>query len=75
MKLCMVRRCDLNKGQTNFEAVAEGTSAQCVDDDERRNRLKGKRLLSPRQFVLRSTVNVEDTNVISSRLCLVPINR
>jgi hypothetical protein len=43
MKLCMVRRCDLNKGQASSEAVAEGASAQCVDDDERRNRLKGEK--------------------------------
>ena len=37
--------------------------------------LRGKRLLSPRQFVLWSTVNVKDMKVISSRLRPVPINR
>jgi hypothetical protein len=46
MKLCMVRRCDLNKGQASSEAVAKEASAQCVDDDERGTDLKGKRLLS-----------------------------
>jgi hypothetical protein len=37
--------------------------------------LKEKRLLSPRQFALWSTVNVGDMNVILSRLRPVPINR
>jgi hypothetical protein len=37
--------------------------------------LKGKRLLSPQQLVLGSTVNVKDTNVISSSLRPMPINR
>jgi hypothetical protein len=37
--------------------------------------LKEKRLLSPRQLALWSTVNVRDMNVIVSRLCPVPINR
>jgi hypothetical protein len=37
--------------------------------------LKGKRLLSPQQLALWSTVNIKDMNVISSRLRPVPINR
>jgi hypothetical protein len=37
--------------------------------------LKEKRLLSPRQLALWSTVNVKDMNVIVSRLRPVPINR
>jgi hypothetical protein len=37
--------------------------------------LKGKRLLSPRQLALWSTINVKDMNVILSRLHHVPINR
>ena len=37
--------------------------------------LKEKRLLSPRQLALWSTVNVRDMNVILFRLRLVPINR
>jgi hypothetical protein len=55
--------------------VAEGASVQHVDDGERRNRLKGERLLSPQQLALWSIVNVKDMNVISSRLLHVPINR
>jgi hypothetical protein len=43
IKLCMVRRCDLDKGQDSSKAVVEGASAQCVDDDERRNRFKGEK--------------------------------
>jgi hypothetical protein len=64
-----------NEGQARFEAITEGASAQHVNDGERRNRLKGKRLLSPRQLALWSIVNVKDMNVISSRLRHVPINR
>jgi hypothetical protein len=37
--------------------------------------LKKKRLLSPRQLVLWSTVNNKDMNVILSRLRLMTINR
>jgi hypothetical protein len=37
--------------------------------------LKGKRLLSPRQFAFWLTVNVRDMNVILPRLRPVPINR
>jgi hypothetical protein len=37
--------------------------------------LKEKRLLSPRQVALWSTLNVRDTNVILSRLRPEPINR
>ena len=37
--------------------------------------IKEKRLLSPRQLALWSTVNVRDMNVILSRLRSVPINR
>jgi hypothetical protein len=37
--------------------------------------LKEKRLFSPRQLALWSTVNVRDMNVILFRLCPVPINR
>jgi hypothetical protein len=37
--------------------------------------LQEKRLLSPRQLALWSTVNVRDMNIIVSRLCPVPINR
>jgi hypothetical protein len=36
--------------------------------------LMEKRLLSPQQSALWSTVNVRDMNVILSRLRLVPIN-
>jgi hypothetical protein len=36
--------------------------------------LKEKRLLSPQQLALWSTVNVRDMNVILSRLCSMPIN-
>jgi hypothetical protein len=37
--------------------------------------LKKKRLLSPRQLALWLIENVRDTNVILSKLHLVPINR
>jgi hypothetical protein len=37
--------------------------------------LKGKRLSSPRYFILKSVVNVKDMNVILHRLHHVPINR
>jgi hypothetical protein len=37
--------------------------------------LKEKRLLSPRQLALWSTVNIRDMNVILPRLRHVPINR
>jgi hypothetical protein len=37
--------------------------------------LKGKRLLSPRQFAFWLIVNVRDMNVILPMLRLVPINR
>jgi hypothetical protein len=55
--------------------VAEGASAQHINDGERRNRLKGERLSSSRQFALWLTMNVKDMNVISSRLRPMPINR
>jgi hypothetical protein len=55
--------------------VAEEASAQHVNVGERRNRLKGERLLSPQQLALWLTVNVKDMNVISSRLRPVPTNR
>jgi hypothetical protein len=37
--------------------------------------LKGKRLFSPHRFVYKSITNVKGMNVISHRLCPVPINR
>jgi hypothetical protein len=37
--------------------------------------LKGKRLFSPHRFVYKSIINVKDMDVISHRLCPVPINR
>jgi hypothetical protein len=37
--------------------------------------LKGKRLFSPHRFVYKSIINVKVMNVISHRLCPVPINR
>jgi hypothetical protein len=43
--------------------------------DRKRNRLKGKRLSSPHWIVLKSIVNIKGMNVISHRLCHVPINR
>jgi hypothetical protein len=48
-------------------------STRMVVEDE--TDLKGKRLLSPRQFAFWLTVNVRDMNVIFPRLHLVPINR
>jgi hypothetical protein len=35
--------CSLNERQDSSEVVAEGASAQHVDDGERRNRLKGEK--------------------------------
>jgi hypothetical protein len=37
--------------------------------------LKGKRLSSPHRFVYKSIVNIKGMNVISHRLCPMPINR
>jgi hypothetical protein len=37
--------------------------------------LKGKRLFSPHRFVYKSIINVKGKNVISHRLCPMPINR
>jgi hypothetical protein len=37
--------------------------------------LKGKMLFSPHRFVYKSIINVKGMNVISHRLCPVPINR
>jgi hypothetical protein len=37
--------------------------------------LKGKRLSSPHRFVYKSIVNIKDMNVISHRMCHVPISR
>jgi hypothetical protein len=37
--------------------------------------LKGKRLSSPRRIVYKLIINVKGMNVISHRLCPVPINR
>jgi hypothetical protein len=37
--------------------------------------LKGKRLFSPHRFVYKSIINVKGMDVISHRLCPVPINR
>jgi hypothetical protein len=37
--------------------------------------LKGKRLFSPHRFVYKSIINVKGMDVISHRLCHVPINR
>jgi hypothetical protein len=42
---------------------------------ERGTNLRRKRLSSPRQFVLKSIVNMKGMNVISHRLRHVPINR
>jgi hypothetical protein len=55
--------------------VAGEALAQHKDDDEGRNRLKRKRLLSPRQTNFWLIVNVRDMNVILPRLRPVPINR
>jgi hypothetical protein len=55
---------DREEGQTNSEAVAREALAQHKDDDEERNRLKRKRLLSPRQITFWLIVNVRDINVI-----------
>jgi hypothetical protein len=41
---------------------------------ENKTDLKGKRLSSPRQIVLKSIVNIKDMDVILHRLRLVPIN-
>jgi ribosomal protein L16/L10AE len=41
----------------------------------KRNRLKGKRLSSPRQIVLKSIENMKGMNIISHRLRPVPIKR
>jgi hypothetical protein len=43
MKVCVVWRCGLNKGQASSKDVAEGASAQHINDGERRNRLKGEK--------------------------------
>jgi hypothetical protein len=37
--------------------------------------LKGKRLYSPHKFVYKSIINVRGMDVISHKLCPVPINR
>jgi hypothetical protein len=37
--------------------------------------LKEKMLFSPHRFVYRSIINVNGMNVISHRLCPMPINR
>jgi hypothetical protein len=37
--------------------------------------LKGKRLSSPHRLVYKSIVNIKGMNVISHKLCPVPINR
>ena len=42
---------------------------------EKKNRLKGERLFSPHRIVYKSIINVKGMNVISHRLCPVPINR
>jgi hypothetical protein len=42
---------------------------------EKGTNLKGKRLFSPHRFVYKSIINVKGMNVISHRLCPVPINR
>jgi hypothetical protein len=42
---------------------------------EKRTDLKGKRLFSPHRFVYKSIINVKGMDVISHRLCPVPINR
>jgi hypothetical protein len=36
-------KCSLNEGRASSKDVAEGASAQHVDDGERRNRLKGEK--------------------------------
>jgi hypothetical protein len=37
--------------------------------------LKGKRLFSPHRIIYKLIINVKGMNVISHRLCPVPINR
>jgi hypothetical protein len=59
-----MKKRDREEGQTNSEVVAGEASAQHKDDDEERNRLKRKRLLSPRQITFWLIVNVRDINVI-----------
>jgi hypothetical protein len=55
--------------------VAGEASAQHKDNDEGRNRLKMKRLFSPRHLTFWLMENVRDMNVILLRLRPVPINR
>jgi hypothetical protein len=42
---------------------------------EKGTNLKGKRMYSPHKFVYKSIINVRGMDVISHRLCPVPINR
>jgi hypothetical protein len=42
---------------------------------KKRTDLKGKRLFNPHRFVYKSIINVKGMDVISHRLCSMPINR
>jgi hypothetical protein len=63
---------DCDKGWNCSEATRRGASGKW---QKKGTDLKGKRLFSPHRFVYNLIINVKGMDVISHRLCPVPINR
>jgi hypothetical protein len=61
--------------ETKVDAAPKLRARELRLSGGKRNRLKGKRLFSPRWIVLKSIVDIKGINVILHRLRPVPINR
>jgi hypothetical protein len=60
---------------TKVDTVPKLRARELWLNGRKRNRLKGKRLSSPRWIILKSIVNIKGMNVIVHWLCPVPINK
>jgi hypothetical protein len=61
--------------RTKVEPVPKLRARKLRLNGRKRNRLKGKRLFSPRCIVIKSIVNIKGMNLILHRLRPMPINR
>jgi hypothetical protein len=71
MKLYTIWKAGSERRLNQYWSYAQGSFGSVP---EKRTDLRRKRLSSPQQIVLKSIVNMKGMNVISHRLCPVPIN-
>jgi hypothetical protein len=72
MKLYTIWEAGSERRLNQRRSCAQGSFGPIADKG---TDLRRKRLSSPRQIVLKSTVNMKGTNVILHKLRRVPINR